>query len=308
MRIQSLSSASDIKKEILSLVRKYSKLTHGSNRPSGDPLRKDWCFDDPIPYAARVFTDDEVAAAVSSTLDFWLTLGTEGSHFQEELASFLGVSKSLLVNSGSSANLIALHTLASSKLSESSRLNIGDEVITVSAGFPTTVAPIIQVGAVPVFIDVSTQTSNILCEELESAYNPTKTKAVVLAHALGNPFDIGQVLSFVKKYNLWLVEDNCDSLGSTYSMPTSLANNLGIFDNSPGLYDGPDRIIRWTGTWGDISTQSFYPPHHLTTGEGGSVNVINNKKLAVIAESLRDWGRDCWCPSGVDNTCNKRFA
>lgn len=297
----------ELKEEILRLTRQYSKLVHSSFRPGTDDLKKVWNDSDPIPYAGRVFTEDEVEAAVSSTLDFWLTLGHEGKAFQNELAEVLGVKNTLLVNSGSSANLIAVYTLTSPKLPNDIRLNPKDEVITVAAGFPTTVAPIIQAGAVPVFIDADPTTGNAYCEQLESAYNPGVTKAVVMAHALGNPFDIATTLKFCRRHNLWLVEDNCDALGSTYSMPIELANSLGIYSNSPGLDEGDDRIVRWTGTWGDISTQSFYPPHHLTMGEGGSVNIVSNIKLKVIAESFRDWGRDCWCPSGVDNTCNKRF-
>ena len=153
-----------------------------------------------------------------------------------------------------------------------------------------------QVGAVPVFVDVNSVYGNINIEYLESAYVAGKTKALVLAHSLGNPFDLYSILSFCRKYNLWLIEDNCDSLGSTYSLPLDLANQLGFYDNSPGLDEGPDRIVRWTGTWGDLSTQSFYPPHHLTMGEGGAVNIISNNFLSKIVESFRDWGRDCWCP------------
>ena len=219
----------------------------------------------------------------------------------------MGVRRSLLVNSGSSANLIAASVLTSPKLSSSRRIYPGDEVITVAAGFPTTVAPIIQIGAVPVFIDANPITGNACCDQLESAYTPGKTKAVMMAHALGNPFDLASTLSFCRKYGLWLIEDNCDALGCSYSMPRATANELGFYENSPGLDDGPDRICRWTGTWGDISTQSFYPPHHLTMGEGGAINIVSDNKLSIIAESFRDWGRDCWCPSGVDNTCNKRF-
>jgi CDP-6-deoxy-D-xylo-4-hexulose-3-dehydrase len=188
------------------------------------------------------------------------------------------------------------------------RLRPGDEVITVAAGFPTTVAPIVQVGAVPVFIHADPITVNARCDQLEAAYSPGKTKAVMMAHALDNPFDLAVTLAFCRKYDLWLVEDNCDALGCSYSMPRPLAESLGFTENSPGLDEGPDRVIRWTGTWGDISTQSFYPPHHLTMGEGGAVNIVGDQKLKVIAESLRDWGRDCWCPSGIDNTCNKRFG
>lgn len=300
-------NAADLKNEICRLTRQYSQLVHGSYRPSYDPHRKPWQQGETIPYAGRVFTEDEVEAAVSSTLDFWLTLGTEGDSFQSELSSFLGVRHSLLVNSGSSANLIAISALTSPKLPHEKRLNPGDEVITVAAGFPTTVAPILQVGAVPVFIDADPITGNAYCDQLELAYSPNKTKAVMMAHALGNPFDLATTLSFCQKYNLWLIEDNCDALGCSYSMPRQLAESLGFTANSPGLDEGPDRIVRWTGTWGDISTQSFYPPHHLTMGEGGAVNIVNDKKLAVIAESFRDWGRDCWCPSGIDNTCGKRF-
>ena len=302
-----MTNPSQLKQEILRLVGEYSKAVHTNYRPANDPLRADWDIHSAIPYAGRVFSEDEVQAAVSSTLDFWLTLGTSGNAFQEELEAYLGAKKCLLVNSGSSANLVAISALTSSKISKNRRLLPSDEVITVSAGFPTTVAPIIQVGAVPVFLDVSPVTGNIISENLESAYVHGKTKAVILAHALGNPFDLASILKFCRKYDLWLIEDNCDSLGSTYSMPESLARELGFDSSSPGLDVKPGFISRWSGTWGDISTQSFYPPHHLTMGEGGSVNIISDKKLSVICESFRDWGRDCWCPSGVDNTCNKRF-
>jgi CDP-6-deoxy-D-xylo-4-hexulose-3-dehydrase len=161
---------------------------------------------------------------------------------------------------------------------------------------------------VPVFIDADPITGNARCDQLEDAYQAGKTKAVMMAHALGNPFDLAATIAFCRKYSLWLVEDNCDALGCTYSMPRQLAESLGFSENSPGLDEGLDRVVRWTGTWGDISTQSFYPPHHLTMGEGGAVNIVRDAKLKVIAESFRDWGRDCWCPSGIDNTCNKRFG
>jgi CDP-4-dehydro-6-deoxyglucose reductase, E1 len=302
-----MSDPQALKQEILRLTREYSRQVHGSFRPAADPERQPWQPGTTIPYAGRVFTEEEVEAAVGSTLDFWLTLGTEGEAFQKELAAFLGVHHSLLVNSGSSANLVAISALTSPKLPVARRIKPGDEVITVAAGFPTTVAPIVQVGAVPVFIDADPITGNARCEQLEAAYSEGKTKAVMMAHALGNPFDLATTLAFCQKYNLWLVEDNCDALGCSYSMPRTLAERLGFSDNSPGLDEGPDRVIRWTGTWGDISTQSFYPPHHLTMGEGGAVNIVHDQKLKVIAESFRDWGRDCWCPSGVDNTCNKRF-
>jgi CDP-6-deoxy-D-xylo-4-hexulose-3-dehydrase len=298
---------SALRQEILRLTREYSRQVHAGFRPAADPERKPWQEGSTIPYAGRVFTEDEVEAAVASTLDFWLTLGKEGDAFQQELASFLGVRHSLLVNSGSSANLIAISALTSPKLPEARRIKLGDEVITVAAGFPTTVAPIVQVGAVPVFIDADPITGNGRCDQLENAYRPGKTKAVMMAHALGNPFDLAATLVFCRKYNLWLVEDNCDALGCSYSMPRELAENLGFSENSPGLDEGPDRVVRWSGTWGDLSTQSFYPPHHLTMGEGGAVNIVRDAKLKVITESFRDWGRDCWCPSGVDNTCGKRF-
>ncbi len=303
-----MTSLSELKAQILSLTREYSLQAHAAFRPANDPLRKPWTEGTPIPYAGRVFTADEVEAAVSTTLDFWLTLGVEGTAMEKELAAFLGVRHSLLVNSGSSANLIAIAALTSHKLPKQRRILPGDEVITVAAGFPTTVAPIVQVGAVPVFIDAHPITGNARCEQLEEAYAPGKTKAVMMAHALGNPFDLAATLAFCRKYGLWLVEDNCDALGCSYSMPRALAESLGFSENSPGLDDGPDRVIRWTGTWGDISTQSFYPPHHLTMGEGGAVNIVSDQKLRVVAESFRDWGRDCWCPSGIDNTCNKRFG
>jgi len=303
-----MSDPQALKQEILRLTREYSRQVHAGFRPAADPQRSPWQQGSAIPYAGRVFTEDEVEAAVSATLDFWLTLGSEGEAFQRELAAFLGVRHSLLVNSGSSANLIAISALTSAKLPEQRRIKTGDEVITVAAGFPTTVAPIVQVGAVPVFIDADPITGNAHCDQLEAAYSPGKTKAVMMAHALGNPFDLATTLAFCQKYNLWLVEDNCDALGCSYSMPRELAESLGFSENSPGLDEGPDRVIRWTGTWGDISTQSFYPPHHLTMGEGGAVNIVRDQKLKVIAESFRDWGRDCWCPSGVDNTCNKRFG
>ena len=302
-----MSDLHSLKQEILRLTRTYANQAHRAFRPGGDPLRSPYQKGAPIPYAGRVFTEDEVEAAVSSTLDFWLTLGSEGAAMEKELADFMGVRHSLLVNSGSSANLVAISALTSHKLDETRRIKPGDEVITVAAGFPTTVAPIVQVGAVPVFIDADPITGNARCELMEQAYREGKTKAVMLAHALGNPFDLATTLAFCRRYNLWLIEDNCDALGCSYSMPRQIAESLGFSENSPGLDEGPDRVIRWTGTWGDISTQSFYPPHHLTMGEGGAVNIVSDQKLKIVAESFRDWGRDCWCPSGIDNTCNKRF-
>ena len=303
-----MNSAADLRQQILSLTREYSRQVHAAFRPADDPARSPWQQGSTIPYAARVFTEAEVEAAVSATLDFWLTLGSEGAAMETELAAFLGVRHSLLVNSGSSANLVAISALTSAKLPQERRIGPGDEVITVAAGFPTTVAPIVQVGAVPVFIDADPITGNARCDQLEAAYSPGKTKAVMMAHALGNPFDLATTLAFCRRHDLWLVEDNCDALGCSYSMPRELAESLGFSDNSPGLDDGQERVVRWTGSWGDLSTQSFYPPHHLTMGEGGAVNIVRDQKLKVIAESFRDWGRDCWCPSGVDNTCNKRFS
>ena len=237
---------------------------------------------DTVPYAGRVYDEEEVAAGVDSMLDFWLTLGKEGAAFERELARFLGVRASVLVNSGSSANLLAVAALTSPQLRER-RLMPGDEIITVAAGFPTTVAPMMQHGAVPVFIDVDPVTMGPRLDQLQDAYVEGRTKAVMIAHALGNPFDLEAITAFCREKNLWFIEDNCDSLGS--------------------LYDG-----RHTGTFGDLSTQSFYPPHHLTLGEGGAVNVVREPLLRSLVESFRDWGRDCWCSSGCDNTCGKRFG
>ena len=302
-----MSSHAELKAEILRLTREYSALVHKAQRPGDDAEHTPWAPGQTIPYAGRVFDEDEVEAAVGATLDFWLTLGPEGEAFERELAAMLGVKHSLLVNSGSSANLVAISALTTHKLPAHKRIQSGDEVITVAAGFPTTVAPIIQVGAVPVFIDNDPVTGNLRVEQLESAYVEDRTKAVMIAHALGNPFDLGAVLEFCRKYDLWLVEDNCDALGCTYSMPIARAKALGITENSPGIPSNGIHITRYTGTWGDISTQSFYPPHHLTMGEGGAVNIISRPPLKTYAESFRDWGRDCWCASGKDDTCGKRF-
>jgi CDP-6-deoxy-D-xylo-4-hexulose-3-dehydrase len=297
-----------LKAEILALTRRYARSAHRAFRPGDDPLRP--AFDagrGSIPYAGRVFTEDEVEAAVGSTLDFWLTLGSEGEAFQRELAAFLGVRACLAVNSGSSANLLALSALTSPLLPAARRLLPGDEVITCAAGFPTTVTPILQNGCVPVFVDNDPLTGNLRADQLEAAYVPGRTKAVMAAHALGNPFDLGAVLAFCRRHELWLIEDNCDALGCSYTLPRPQAEALGFPDSSPGLDAGPDHVIRWTGTWGDLSTQSFYPPHHLTMGEGGAVNVVESALLRRIVESFRDWGRDCWCPSGRDDTCGKRY-
>ena len=238
---------------------------------------------DRIAYGGRVFDGREMANLIDSSLDFWLTTGRYAERFEREFASFVGVSHCSLANSGSSANLLAFMALTSPKLGER-RIEKGDEVITVAAGFPTTVAPIIQYGAVPVFVDVTLPTYNVDCTQLEAALSG-KTKAVMLAHTLGNPFDIAAVKQFCDRHGLWLIEDNCDALGSRY------------------LYRGQ---WRYTGTIGHLGTSSFYPPHHITMGEGGAV-YTDDTTLKRLVESFRDWGRDCWCPSGRDNTCGNRF-
>ena len=330
-----MSSPAELKAQILKLTRDYSALMHKGQRPGDDAAHAPWSPGQTIPYAGRVFDEDEVEAAVGATLDFWLTLGPEGEAFEKELAALLGVKHSLLVNSGSSANLVAFATLTTHKLPSHKRLQPGDEVITVAAGFPTTVSPILQLGAIPVFLDNDPITGNLRPEQLDSAFVPGKTKAVMIAHALGNPFDVGAVLEFCRKNDLWLIEDNCDALGCTYSMPVARAKALGLdhlikraeqllndecslsgSGNNPATGNQQSRIpfvkngilTAYTGTFGDISTQSFYPPHHLTMGEGGAVNIISKPPLKTYAESFRDWGRDCWCASGKDDTCNKRFG
>jgi CDP-6-deoxy-D-xylo-4-hexulose-3-dehydrase len=246
--------------------------------------RKPFQPGDRIPYASRVFDEREIENLIDSSLDFWLTTGRYAERFEREFAEYLGVKHCSLTNSGSSANLLAFMALTSLKLGER-RIARGDEVITVAAGFPTTVAPIIQYGAVPVFVDVTLPTYNIDCTQLELALSE-KTKAVMVAHTLGNPFDLQAVRAFCNRHNLWLIEDNCDALGSKY------------------LYSGE---WRYTGTLGHIGTSSFYPPHHMTMGEGGAV-YTDDTTLKRLVESFRDWGRDCWCPSGRDNTCGERFG
>jgi CDP-6-deoxy-D-xylo-4-hexulose-3-dehydrase len=279
-------SAAELKAQILGLCRQYSALQHRASRPGTDARRTQGDEFIPgktaIPYAGRVFTEEEVEAAVAATLDFWLTLGPEGEAFESELARFLNVQSSLLVNSGSSANLLALSALTSPSLGERV-LRPGDEVITVAAGFPTTVAPILQNGLVPVFIDNDPRTLNARVDQLQDAFVPGRTKAVMMAHTLGNPFDLFTVTDFCRRHQLWLIEDNCDALGSRYDS-------------------------QLTGSFGDLSTQSFYPPHHLTMGEGGAVNVTRQRSLRTLVESFRDWGRACWCASGKDNTCHKRYG
>ena len=245
--------------------------------------KKEYHVGDRIPYASRVYDSNEMCNLVDSALEFWLTSGRYTEQFETEFAKYLGVRYCSLVNSGSSANLIAFMALTSPLLKER-QVKRGDEIITVAAGFPTTVAPMIQYGAVPVFVDVTIPQYNIDVTMLEEALSE-RTKAVMIAHTLGNPFDLKEVSSFCRKHNLWLIEDNCDALGSEYTI---------------------DGKIRLTGTIGDIGTSSFYPPHHMTMGEGGAV-YTNDALLDRIVRSLRDWGRDCVCPSGHDNLCGHRF-
>lgn len=314
-----MSNETQLRNEILRLTREYARLVHLAHLPAEHPDRPSFAEGDSIPYAGRVFSADEVEAAVAASLDFWLTLGAHGERFEKRLSGFLGTRYSLLVNSGSSANLVALSALTSHKLPRERRLLPGDEVITVATGFPTTVAPIIQCGAKVVFVDAAHGSANYDCRHLEDAYMPGKTKAVMMAHALGSPFNLIAVLEFCRSHSLWLIEDNCDALGSTYTLPLKRAQELGLEHLVKIAEAGTHPLIRLdssnfgdeltapTGSFGDLSTQSFYPPHHITMGEGGAVNVARQGLLKVCAESFRDWGRDCWCPSGVDNTCGKRF-
>ena len=248
-------------------------------------IKKDNSFQkgDRIPYSARVFDEKEMQSLTDAMLDFWLTTGRFSDSFEKGFSDFLGVKYVHLVNSGSSANLLAFYVLTDSELGDR-RIKRGDEVITVACGFPTTVAPIIQYGAIPVFVDVTVPQYNIDVSKLEEAVS-SKTKAVIIAHTLGNPFDISAVKSFCDKYNLWLIEDNCDALGSEYTL---------------------NGATRYTGSFGDIGTSSFYPPHHMTMGEGGAV-YTNNSLLNKLLLSYRDWGRDCICPSGRDGICGHRF-
>ncbi len=262
------------KQEILNLVAEYCDKFHN---------QKQYSEGDRIPYASRVYDHAEMVNLVDSALEFWLTSGRFTDEFEKKFSEYLNVKYCALVNSGSSANLTAFMALTSPLLGERA-IRRGDEVITVAAGFPTTVTPIIQFNAVPVFVDVTIPQYNIDVTKLEAAYS-SKTKAVMIAHTLGNPFDLGAVKEFCDKHNLWLVEDNCDALGSAYTL-----NEKKMF----------------TGTIGDIGTSSFYPPHHMTMGEGGAV-YTNNPLLAKIIKSMRDWGRDCICKSGCDNMCGHRF-
>ena len=261
--------------EILALVADYCDSYHNQPKP--------FHAGDRIPYASRVYDHDEMVNLVDASLEFWLTSGRYTDQFEKKLADYLGVKHCALVNSGSSANLLAFMALTSPLLGER-RVRRGDEVITVAAGFPTTVTPMLQFGAAPVFVDVAIPQYNIDVSQLEAAYSP-KTKAVMLAHTLGNPFDLEAVKAFCARHQLWLIEDNCDALGSVYEL------------------SGEKRL---TGSIGDIGTSSFYPPHHMTMGEGGAV-YTNNPLLSKVIRSMRDWGRDCMCPSGVDNLCGHRF-
>lgn len=267
----------ELKQQILALAKEYYAEVHGQEK-SFEPGKT---F---VNYGGRYFDENELVNLVDSSLDFWLTAGPWARKFEKGFAEWLGVRYCSLTNSGSSANLLAFSALTSPLLGER-QVKRGDEVITVACGFPTTVTPCIQYGAVPVFVDVTVLEYNIDVTQLEAAYS-ARTKAVMIAHSLGNPFNLEAVKSFCDKYNLWLVEDNCDALGSTY------------------IINGEEKK---TGTIGDIGTSSFYPPHHMTMGEGGAV-YTNNPQLHKIVNSFRDWGRDCWCVGGVDNTCGCRFT
>ena len=268
-------SEEEARAEIKALVSEYYKEFKKENT-SFKPGER-------ISYASRVYDEKEMCALTDAMLDFWLTTGRFSGQFEKEFAQWIGVKYAHLVNSGSSANLIAFSVLTAPELGER-QIKRGDEVITVACAFPTTVAPILQYGAVPVFVDVTVPQYNIDVTKLEAALSP-KTKAVMLAHSLGNPFDLKTVKAFCEKHNLWLVEDNCDALGSQYTI---------------------DGVTKYTGTWGDLGTSSFYPPHHMTMGEGGCV-YTDHPLLHRLILSYRDWGRDCICPSGHDNFCGHRF-
>ena len=262
----------EIREKILELTKEYYREKFSNNNFISGKSR--------VNYAGRVFDENELINLVDSSLDFWLTEGRYSEKFAERISEFLGVQNVILVNSGSSANLIAFSALTSEKLGDR-RLKPGDEVISVAAGFPATVTPVIQNNCIPVFVDVDIPTYNIDIEMMKRAVT-RKTKCIFIAHTLGNPFNIDAVMKLAKENNLWVIEDNCDAFGSKYN----------------GKY---------TGTFGDISTISFYPAHHITTGEGGAV-VTNNEQLARLLRSFRDWGRDCYCAGGENNTCGKRFS
>jgi CDP-4-dehydro-6-deoxyglucose reductase, E1 len=265
------AEAQQIRSQILELVQKYQALAFAQA-----PFEKGKT---PIPFAGRVFDAEELKLLVDSSLDFWLTSGRFAQAFEKKFANFMGLRSAVLVNSGSSANLLALTCLTSPKLGER-RLKPGDEVITVATGFPTTVNPIIQNGLVPVFVDVHVPTYNIDASMLDDALS-SRTRAIMVAHTLGNPFDLDAVTAFARKHDLWLIEDTCDAVGATYR-------------------------AQKVGTFGDLATVSFYPAHHMTMGEGGAV-LTDKPLLKTLVESFRDWGRDCWCEPGMDNTCGKRF-
>jgi CDP-6-deoxy-D-xylo-4-hexulose-3-dehydrase len=272
-----MSKESLLKQQILELTKEYYKEVHGQNKVF-EPGKT---F---VNYGGRYFDERELMNLIDSSLDFWLTAGLWAKKFEIRFAEWLGVKYCSLTNSGSSANLLAFTALTSSELGER-RIKRGDEVITVACAFPTTVAPIIQYGAVPVFVDITIPEYNVDVTQLKMALS-SKTKAVMIAHSLGNPFDLKAVKDFCDKYNLWLIEDNCDALGSTYTI------------------DGKEKK---TGTLGHIGTSSFYPPHHITMGEGGAVYTYD-PLLHTLVNSFRDWGRDCWCVGGMDNTCKSRFS
>jgi CDP-6-deoxy-D-xylo-4-hexulose-3-dehydrase len=265
-------TAGELRAEILELVREYHRAAFPAKPFDAETT--------PIPCAGRVFDADDIAHLVDSSLDFWLTTGRYAAQFEREFAHFWGLRHATLVNSGSSANLVALTALTSPRLGER-QLRPGDEVLTVAAGFPTTVNPIIQNRLVPVFLDVHVPTYNVDVHQLEAARSP-RTRAIMIAHTLGNPYDLARVTAFAAKHGLWLVEDCCDAAGSTYA-------------GKP------------VGTFGDLATCSFYPAHHITMGEGGCV-LTDRPQLKTLVESFRDWGRDCWCDPGKDNTCGKRFG
>ena len=269
------NSEAEARAQIKELVARY----YHDFKEKKDPFRPG----DRIAYASRVYDEKEMQALTDAALDFWLTTGRFADEFEKEFAAWIGVKYAHLVNSGSSANLLAFMALTAPELGDR-RIRPGDEVITVACGFPTTVTPILNYGAVPVFLDVTVPQYNIDVTKLEGALSE-KTKAVMIAHTLGNPFDLKAVKAFCEKHGLWLVEDNCDALGSKYTL---------------------DGETRYTGTWGDIGTSSFYPPHHMTMGEGGAV-YTDNPLLHRLILSFRDWGRDCVCPSGHDNFCGHRF-
>ena len=271
------NNENEARQEIKALVAQYY---NDFKRPE---LEKEFKPGDRISYASRVYDEKEMCSLVDSTLDFWLTTGRFADEFEKSFAKWIGVKYANLVNSGSSANLVAFMALTAQELGDR-QIKKGDEVITVAAGFPTTINPIIQYGAIPVFVDVTVPQYNVDVTQLEKALSP-KTKAVMIAHTLGNPFDLSAVKAFCNKNNLWLIEDNCDALGTKYTI---------------------DGINKFSGTWGDIGTSSFYPPHHMTMGEGGCV-YTDNPLLNKLIKSFRDWGRDCVCASGQDNLCQHRF-